>query len=261
MFLGLVFPVQVWAQGLQNQGNIVIDTVRFEQEIQDLTIEYKSGLEVYEEKKNKLDFAKAQYEQLQTLASLEEAVDVGREFFVARDEVLLSYAKLLRLKLYTSFGIFLKTKQDKIAAMDDLISRLEKHNQNSKKIESKDDIINQTSEFSLVGLRLQAESARIVPLFSLGKLQSTFDKTALLIDKVDAHIEESNFSAAKKAEKERGMQQIRREEEDIKLILKELNGPIILDKRGGVVKSKYDSNTVYSGISKLLSYLGEIAAD
>ena len=263
-FFLFLIPTSIHAQDevLKNQGNIVFETVRYEQELQDLTIEYKNLLNTYVQAEADFKFAQAQYNQLQTLAAMEEAIEASKKVFIARDEVLIRYAKILKLKLYLTYGVYLPRKQAQIDQLDELIGQLEIHLQATQAVTTRDELMQTTSDFELLGAQLQAQVQLTTPLFSLGKLQTTFDKTENLIAQIKQNVADSDLSAADKATKQRWLKLVNDKQAEAKVQLDAFNGPPqyeILRGEQVEVIPEGDTNSIYALLSQVLSYLEEIA--
>ena len=263
-FFLFLIPTSIHAQDevLKNQGNIVFETVRYEQELQDLTIEYKNLLNTYVQAEADFKFAQAQYNQLQTLAAMEEAIEASKKVFIARDEVLIRYAKILKLKLYLTYGVYLPRKQAQIDQLDELIGQLEIHLQATQAVTTRDELMQTTSDFELLGTQLQAQVQLTTPLFSLGKLQTTFDKTENLIAQIKQNVADSDLSAADKATKQRWLKLVNDKQAEAKVQLDAFNGPPqyeILRGEQVEVIPEGDTNSIYALLSQVLSYLEEIA--
>jgi len=263
-FFIFLTPIPICAQSdvLKNQGNVIFETVRYEQELQDLTIEYKNLLNTYVQAEADFKFAQAQYNQLQTLAAMEEAIEASKKVFIARDEVLIRYAKILKLKLYLTYGVYLPRKQAQIDQLDELIGQLEIHLQATQAVTTRDELMQTTSDFELLGTQLQAQVQLTTPLFSLGKLQTTFDKTENLIAQIKQNVADSDLSAADKATKQRWLKLVNDKQAEAKVQLDAFNGPPqyeILRGEQVEVIPEGDTNSIYALLSQVLSYLEEIA--
>jgi len=262
-FFIFLTPIPIYAQSdvLKNQGNVIFETVRYEQELQDLTVEYKNLLNTYVQAEADFKFAQAQYNQLQTLAAMEEAIEASKKVFIARDEVLIRYAKILKLKLYLTYGVYLPRKQAQIDQLDELIGQLEIHLQTTQAVTTRDELMQTTSDFELLGAQLQAQVQLTAPLFSLGKLQTTFDKTENLIAQIKQNVADSDLSAADKATKQRWLKLVNDKQAEAKVQLDAFNGPPqyeILRGEQVEVTPEGDTNSIYALLSQVLSYLEEI---
>jgi len=161
---------------------------------------YRDQLETYRAKEKNYQLAQAQLKQLNTLAALEEAVQATKQVMLARDQVLQTYFKLLRLKLIDTHGVPLVEKTSAINDLAQLENNLKTHEQETNQISDRFTLAQSSTNFAFLAAQFETITNRSLCLIAFGRMQTVFDQTIALIPEVEATVESSttDFELAKK---------------------------------------------------------------
>lgn len=232
-----------------------------EDEIKSVEQTYKGQLEAYRTAHNRYLIAKQQYSQLQTLTSLEEAVKATREAMVARNDVLLTYLTLLRLKLIQATGINLTQKDPAIAEIEAAHEWLTQHQSDAKAATDRYQLLAVADAFSTRQESISALSYKTLSLLAIGKLQSVYDKTGLLSEQVEVEVV-SGKADVKQEERKRAMVEIERELATVQALFSEINQDIESENtkfsRSYFSSLQRELGSIYSRLVQTLSHLSEL---
>jgi len=146
---------------------------------------YKGQLAEYRQANDQYIIAKGQFAQLNTLSSLEVAVQDFRKVLSYRDQVLLTYLKLIELELLEADGINLEEKEIALEATIDLQGDFLAHK------DLVDDAIDRVAvnkvaeDFEVLSPRIINLSNYASTLLKLGKMQTIFDQSLTLVEATD----------------------------------------------------------------------------
>jgi hypothetical protein len=231
--------------------------------IQTLRDKYRSQLAAYRNDERNYDIAKEQYNQLGTLASLEEAVRSTRQVMLSRVIILRTYFDILKVQLINTKGVDLNMKNAQVQKLDASLQNLQKHQAKVEKATDRDSLLVVETEFGDFEEDLQLTSYLTSNMIAYGNLQSVYDKTRVVTNEIIDQAQKSETNALILAEKKRGFTEINRTLDGVGESLKSVK--IILEKTQKDLKtgnnlSESDSqfNTIYSGIAQSLSFLDEV---
>jgi hypothetical protein len=221
--------------------------------------QYRTQLDIYRVNERNFAIARDQYTQLQTLTSLEDAVKATQKVLLTRDEVLITYMKMLRLTFGETTGIQLQLKNDQLKSIDAVIVALEKNKDLASRAVSRDQISLTVADFTLLKPTLQQVSSRTLLITSYGKVQALFDKTVAARNEIKTHILEEQTDALKLSEKQRAFDQI---DQTVKGVDQSLKSTLAVFAPTTSSQQSTESdellNQAYAGISRTLSYLQEV---
>jgi hypothetical protein len=180
VLLLLLSPVVAFAQTSPiSQKESIVD------EIAEIRRSYKGQLAEYRQANDQFIIAKGQYEKLNTLASLEVAVQDVRKVLSLRDQVLLSYLKIIELELLEADGINLEEKTIALDETKDLQRDFLAHKDLVDNAIDRVAIDQVSNDFELLSPRINSLSNYASSLLRIGKLQTIYDQSLTLVDVTD----------------------------------------------------------------------------
>lgn len=245
---------------------IGIDTIltrpRQTEEIMRLRELYRDQVERYRTVDREFRTSKAQFEQIQTLQSLEQAVVSTREVMLVRNDVLITYFELMRTSLEDTEGIDLVDKRTIINLMIEHIEVLREHRAAVLQTVDREGVAERAAEFAELSESFENTAYRGLALINIGDIQTVYDKARLIYADVLTYHAENPVSAVKQEERARAYRETERELERIGLLLREIR--IEYSRSSDIGRRNYDRvlggdlNVAYSGTSQILFYLREL---
>lgn len=227
-------------------------------EIAEVRRTYKGQLAEYRQANDQYVIAKGQFEQLNTLASLEVAVQDFRTVLSLRDQVLLTYLKLIELELLEADGINLEEKDIAVAQTVSLQKDFLAHK------DLVDDAIDRVAvnqvadDFELLSPRIESLSGYASTLLRIGKLQTIYDQSVTLVDATDPR-NLTDEPSLKLNEKIRAHNEITGLMDDIDVDLNFIWDEIKDAREKNKLSSTTKENaSVYANLSQVLLFLEEI---
>lgn len=151
---------------------------------QELLTLFQQVSEDYKEKERVFRIAKAQWESLDTLASLEELITRTREVLVARDRVAVTYAELVLDSLEKSTGIEVTQKELSITEIKSQIEWHRDHWAESEKADTRELVNQRADEFTGNSELFVRDTERALALLAIGRLQTVIDKANALYERI-----------------------------------------------------------------------------
>lgn len=195
--------VQATAAVVQVESSTAIDEQR-----QQLKDTYRTQILEYQKLYREFSLSKAEFEQLQTLASLEKAVTSTRDVFRARDELLITYVQQLAFELaaspnYTDANTIAVTNQ-----LQQLEQDLNAHLQLVINSQDRQALTERADSFVALADSLQALSAQTRIAILLGR----FRASAGLVQQLTADVKQAHLdnpvSAIDQGERQRAYQEL-----------------------------------------------------
>lgn len=252
-------PFSLFAQ--ENQKKDVYAQPSLSAEIRQLRLQYRSELAEYRNVENLYKIAKDQYEQLGTLAALEDGVQSTQKAMVARDKVLHTYLRLLRLELLSQPGIEISQKKN---AEENLLAAVESVESHQALLGTELDrpgLLDVAQKFEPLLTQVEEASFQTLSLISIGSLQTIQDKALILRDDMEEEIATAG-GALKAGARQRSFAETARLLSDIKEYFDEVedryNNPNNSGYKG-VYRSIGDHLiTIHSSLAKALGYIEEL---
>lgn len=235
---------------------------RQSEEILKLRELYQDQVERYSTLQREYLINKAQFEKLNTLQSLEEAIKSTREVMLARTDVLITYFELMRSSLDDTEGVELTEKQKNIDEMVSYIEKLRLHREVILKTTDREDIALRVKEFAELSEPFESTAYKALALIRIGDIQTVFDKSEIIYADLLKYHGENKTSPLKQAERERAYRQVENAVEKTRSDL--LMNRSQYSESQDLNRSSYDSrlskslNTSYTGTSQILSFLKEL---
>lgn len=228
---------------------------------------YQALIEDYSVKARQFSLNRAQWQSIQTLRSLEEAVMATAVVLVARDKALITYLELLLVVLEKTPGIELSLKQTSQNSITNRIEWLRQHELITQRSADRDSVNLRADEFMLEVEPMLAEARTALMLIRLGQLQTTFDRTNGLYQRILDRNTANPGTAIQEVERARAYAQVDIHRDEIQYQLRLARES--LDERTaerGRVEESYSAfisalEVPYAQTAKYLSFLEELARD
>lgn len=173
----------------QAQADLISEKKSIAEEIAEVDRTYKGQLAEYRQAADQFNIAKGQFLKLNTLASLEVAVQDGRKALLLRDQVLLTYLKLIELKLLESDGINLEEKTIALDGTKDLQQDFQAHYDLTNNAIDRVAINQVADDFEVLSPRIVSLANYVSTLLRIGKLQTVYDHALSLVEKTNPNAE------------------------------------------------------------------------
>lgn len=255
--LGMLFLGSSKFVAAQQQASVT-SRQSLESEIAIVERTYRGQLEEYRQLEQKFVVARQEYKQLNTLSSLESAVQSTKQVMSMRDQVLGTYFRLLELRLLNSEGIDLELKQAGLVSVRDIQTQLLAHKEATQLSNERDEIADRAEEFDEISKVLVGQSDFARSLLKLGQLQLSYDKTLSLLDKV-ATDTQTDINTLDQAERERALKQIEIKIRDIETELTSATESVEKKQsQTSVSRSVPEFQRVYVGLNQVLTFIEEV---
>ncbi len=179
-----------------------------EDERQALKTLYREQIQAYQNSYRKFSLAKTQFQNLATLASLEEAVLSTREVFSSRNIVLITYLDQLFLELTVNPSYDEEIRQEYLNKIKQLRAELVTFNQLVLNSQDRQALAERAVGFIPLGTELQAISVQTRKLLFLGKFRSSAGMAQQLTQEIKTSHEANPVSALKQGERQRAYQEL-----------------------------------------------------
>ncbi len=258
-----ISPVQAQtevATDSANQENVVFSKPTLEAQIEDVKNTYRGQLETYRQAEKRYQVAKTQFQQLNTLASLEAAVKATHEAMIARDNVISTYLKLLRLLLTQANGINLDQKNPTLDKLEELSLAVENHATEVATANDRYALTTVADSFDTFSEEVQEVSYRTLSLLATGNLQTVYDQ-ALSVSVEIGDVIASAGADLKQGERQRAYIEVQNQLTTVQQSFAAIN--LILKGDRGFNQRVYgdtleELQTVYASLSQGLSFMSEI---
>lgn len=254
----------VHAQEATNlKTDMIWERERLDQEIVTVKSIYQSQLENYLYQDKLYRIAYDQYQQLQTLVSIEDLTQKGKKLGLSRDEVLISYLDLLRLNLVATEGIELALKTEYLTRLEATINYIKNHQANLNTLNDRDQVIGALATFTNDQKNIGKLANEVLVLLSVGNLQMIHDKALVIKKDIDTYLAEKGTLSL--PEIDRASFETNRSLESAKLKLDAFWVDILNrgDGSNWYLAKFYDDlprtlNPIYVNLSQSISYLNEL---
>lgn len=272
LFLFLVIgfscsPLMVRAQEDEelSASEVILQKQRLAKEIEDTKKTLLVQLNQYQQQEKQYRIAIDQYQRLQTLASIEEAVSSARKSMVSRNQVLKTYLNLLRLKLTEAEGIEVTHKNQALALIEAEIEDLKDFDQKLDQDLDREEINVAAQEFAPLGAQVKETSHYALSLLAIGRLQAVYDQAFAIQQKIKQK-DNTGENLVQRTQRQRSLNEVDRLLEELLGQLRELWDdlePGSYYNRENFYQVFYknmfdDLNSIYSKLAQLVSFLEEL---
>jgi putative hemolysin len=253
------------AQALEDQeeSSPSAQVVGYQDVLNSLREDYRGQLQEYRTREKEFRIYKDQYLELQTLASIEKAVQSSKQALIARDKVLLTYLDILKFSLMEHVAIPADEKQFILTRIEALKAELQVYDQVVQSSSDRDQINSVIADFTDLGKSVKEISDHALLLMTVGKLQAVYDNSATFFTEIEATRSNDEQTIQQKAV-ERAVNETNKILDEEAKRLADL-WQKIKDQKEKSAKyqnvaenSKLELNSSYSNLNKLLSYLEEL---
>ncbi len=252
MMAGVMPVVSLHAQ--TTEGSIRQQPSTSDQQAQ-LRQEYQTLLAQYREDEKAYTLANQEYQQLETLAALEKAVQATKKVMSSRDQVLLRFLNLLKLELIDTNGVTLSVKSQALTNLDAAIVQLTEFETQVSQASDKPAINQLTVQFEDLSPVIESRAYAGLSLVSFGKMQTVYDKTTALLEAIQVQLNQESTSSAEV--KQRGVDELKTQLAGVKSGLDELS----LEIEGSIIEEKMSQsryNTILRDLQPLYAHLSQI---
>lgn len=236
----------------------IVERESLEAEIAAVRRTYSGQLSEYRQAENQFLISKSQFEQLNTLSSLEVAVQDYRKVLSLRDQVLLTYLKLIELNLLETEGINQEEQEIALERTRALQLDFSAHKDVVDGSFDRTAVNKAADDFTILAPRIEALSSYASTLIQVGKLQNVYDKTDSLVEETDPEVADGEQSVGLN-ERIRAHDEIQRVMDGVDIGLRGIWDEI---RESRVEEDRLDISrenaSVFAGLSQALSYLEEI---
>lgn len=176
------------------QVDLIAEKKSIFEEIAEVDRTYKGQLAEYRQAADQFNIAKGQFTKLNTLASLEVAVQDGRKALLLRDRVLLTYLKLIELKLLEADGINLEEKTIALDMTKDLQQDFQAHYDLTNNAIDRVAVNQVADDFQILAPKITNLANYASELLKIGKLQTVYDHALSLVQKTNPAAEDAEPS-------------------------------------------------------------------
>lgn len=209
LWLSQLGLAQVQASDATGSSPMINDSkVDLEQQRQSLRDTYRAEIQAYQASYRKFALAKAQFQKLETLASLEEAVASTREVFIARNAVLLTYLDQLNFELQFNPSYDDEIKQTTLNKIADIKNNLLTYDQLVINSQDRQALAERATGFIPIGDEIRQLSDQTRKLVFLGKFRASAGLAQQLTQEVKDLQAQNPVSALKQGERQRAYQEL-----------------------------------------------------
>lgn len=250
----------------QNRGVFAPDETIFRksqqpERIQELFDLYVARVERHRELDRAFRVSKAQFEKLNTLQSLEEAIEDTRAVMISRDEVLITYLELLHASLDDTAGVDVQIKLDTLQRLEDEINGLKVHLAATQETTDRVGIADRADEFIPIAGSVTSVAGVARAQIVVGTLQNVYDKIVIIYAQVQEEHAATEVSALKQQQRNRAYAEVDRALETVADQLEKTRLQFTSGGRSANLDVADDLEEVYTGTSQLLSFVEELARD
>lgn len=243
---------------------VILEKARLTQDITEVKSQYLSQLNQYRTIEKQYRIAQAQLESTTTLTAIDDAVTTARQAMMARNQVLLIYLQLMKLRLIEAEGVEVTHKQK-------VLNRIEVDQQNLLKFEEgladitdRLDLNQKSADFVAWGAMVEETANYGLSLLLIGNLQAVYDQSLVVKKSVLTEAKQNVTSLTQvkldqaDVEAERLMAEIQPQFSELWTDLSQVD-----ETNDGVYQHFYrkitdELNTIYAQLSHHNAYLGEM---
>lgn len=201
-----------------------------------------------------------QYQTLNTLVSLEQALQLTHRAMELRSEVLVSYLELVRRQLQQATGISVTEKSRVLEELATDNQALRDHQTRLLRVEDRQALNQEAALFAPLAAKLESDVGQAQTLMTVGRLLTIYDKSVTLQSEIEAYLQtKDDVHASVRA---RASQEIKSTLAEVKMSIDTVNasfqrtdGQYSNVQSGNAIK---ELSGIFVGLSQTLSYFEEI---
>lgn len=251
-----------------SDDNLLTDYIFERPELQDEIAEVKRTLNgqlaEYRQAEQEFSILRGQFLQLNTLSSLEAAVQATRNVMEKRAEVLRSYLTLLRLEVLNTTGIKLEYRDFTIDEINRLDTALIRHIDQARVSLDRDAIRQTADDFAPLAVEIQAHMNFTRQVLQLGRYQAVYDSTESLIETIQRQSQDpaSDNAIIVTPQDERALGQIINRlndvNESLQLADQSVSQAVQPDARNRGVQVERNISKMYADLRQVYRFLDEL---
>jgi len=247
----------------ESTAEAMLTSERETERIAQLRVLYRDEVEAYRNAEKAFTIAKTNFNQVQTLAALEEAVNATQKVMFERSRVMITYLELIDAVLIETKGIELDLKNQTHIELTGLINTLKIHQENIVVSKDRQAMVLLANEFEPISVDYQSEVYKTLSLVRIGKIQEVHDKAEIIKADIVKEHESQEVSSLVISRRERAYAEIERNFDAVNAGLADLNNLFTQGRREGFSRSFYEKileklSPVYVQISRSLDHLDEL---
>lgn len=208
----------------------IFEKPELQEEIAEVRRTLNGQLTEYRQAEQRFSVARNQYNQLNTLSSLEAAIQATKDVMSVRASVLQTYLTLLRLELLNTSGLRLEYREYAMTENEQLSAALLRHLDQVQTSLERAAIAQVADDFELLASRMQRHIMYTRSVLKLARYQAIVDSTDSLLDTI---VEQSQDPEDPRAiivtpQDERAFRQVKTKLDEVKLLLSEVDGQVQL---------------------------------
>jgi hypothetical protein len=180
------------------------------QELQDITEKYFEAVETYRDLEKKYTISREQYYQLNTLAAQDDVIMRGQDVLRARAVALRLYYEYLTIIVKRTRGIELTDKNDILTRLDDGIRQLQAYEEGIRELDTREKIDQHFKVFNTQKNAFQHAAYTALTAVKMGEIQTAIDSSSVLVTDLKGTVNTTDISAADRAVKQRGLEEVDR---------------------------------------------------
>jgi len=239
-----------------------VSQAEYNSQMNALKVTYRNQLGIYRTDEKTFQLAKDQYYQIQTLASLEEAVRSTRQVMLSRLDVIQTYFTMAKLTLENTKGLETDVKAVTLKDLDSLSTELKIHRAAATAASDRTGLLAVTTEFAGLDPRISTLSNKLSYLVAYGRLQTVGDKTSTIKKELQEVVEQTETAPLKLAERKRGLDEVQRNLNQVDQLLVKMRSQLnpVLNKDNNISSTNIsaDLSIIYGGLSRSITYLQEL---
>ena len=248
--------------------NLVTDYIfersEFQEEIAEVKRSLNGQLAEYRTAEQEFGILRGQFSQLNTLSSLEAAVQATRNVMEIRATVLRTYLTLLRLELLNTTGVKLEYREYSLDEIERLDTALIRHIDQTRLSLDRDAIRQTADDFVPLAEEIQEHISFTRQVLQLGRYQAVYDSTSSLIATIQKQSEnpESDNAIIITPQDERALGQVLNRLDGVNETLVEadvvVTEAMLPDARNRSVQIEKNISTAYAELRQVYRFLDEL---
>lgn len=224
---------------------------------------YRGLLEQYRADEREFQLLRQQYYQLQTLSSLEEAVQATRLVYLSRQDVLITFLEIAIREVQQAPGIEENERGVVLSELQSVLSKLRDLRRGMDQVKNREDAARMSAEFEAVRPQVAVLFQRSVLLVRIGRAKAIFAQSRNTQASIEAVVEAAGLPELRFAEKKRAVAEI----DKLVTSIDEQLIAVDEDYKEAVERTNRDEfpmetrgiNNLYSEFNRLHAYLTELA--
>lgn len=203
---GLTGAQSVSPSSLVAQQPAIVAQDSLTRDIAETKRSYAGQLEEYRQLNQQFVVARQQFAQLGTLTSLEASVQATQKLMIMRDQVLLTYVRLLELELQASSSIEVGLKDQAVELLSETTKAITQHLESTKTSTDRQSIAERSTQFESIEPLYSFTVDYTKRLLQLGKLRTSYDQALGILSDIPSTV--PNQTELARGERQRALDQI-----------------------------------------------------